>query len=282
MTSTDDMDWAKNRRRQLEGALAQDPTSYEELRITIESVLKYTEWPLESNEAAGNLLRMVQQKPRLTIDYSDPEKATQAMQIVWQQVKEASLTYDTHKRRPIFQVKTLLGGGAKGCTEVLTACRAVLPSSSPQLLGPKKADDRQNIHHKSPPAPRFFRPPPRYVRPILPPRFVPPSPPRPPRPRPRPAPLPKISGSISRHKLSPPTLRDDEIRQPISPMPVKVNGHFCDVFEGTHSTAGKVALKRPRIGTAGYNEDVVRRFQRGAETWQRLRHPHILECLGIF
>ncbi|KAG8938620.1 hypothetical protein FRC04_008142 [Tulasnella sp. 424] len=44
----------------------------------------------------------------------------------------------------------------------------------------------------------------------------------------------------------------------ISPMPVKVNGHFCDVFEGTHSTVGRVALKRPRIGTAGFNDNIIR------------------------
>lgn len=44
----------------------------------------------------------------------------------------------------------------------------------------------------------------------------------------------------------------------ISPTPVKVNGHFCDVFEGMHLIVGRVALKRPRTGAAGYNEDVIR------------------------
>ncbi|KAG8907200.1 hypothetical protein FRC01_007771, partial [Tulasnella sp. 417] len=43
----------------------------------------------------------------------------------------------------------------------------------------------------------------------------------------------------------------------ISPNPVKVNGHFCDVFEGVHVKAGKVALKRPRIGVTGYNDDEI-------------------------
>ncbi|KAG8978982.1 hypothetical protein FRC05_009192 [Tulasnella sp. 425] len=84
----------------------------------------------------------------------------------------------------------------------------------------------------------------------------------------------------------------------ISPMPVKVNGHFCDVFTGTHSIVGKVALKRPRIGAD--NMDAIRvrthsivilfidlfpsdqRFQREAETWERLQHRHILEYLGSF
>ncbi|KAG8919772.1 hypothetical protein FRC01_001116, partial [Tulasnella sp. 417] len=44
----------------------------------------------------------------------------------------------------------------------------------------------------------------------------------------------------------------------ISPTPSKVNGHFCDVFEGKHSKAGKVALKRPRIGATGYDEVIIR------------------------
>ncbi|KAG8953677.1 hypothetical protein FRC04_001881 [Tulasnella sp. 424] len=68
----------------------------------------------------------------------------------------------------------------------------------------------------------------------------------------------------------------------ISPTPVKVNGHFCDVFQAIHSRVGKVALKRPRIGAVGYNEDAIRRFQREAATWERLQHPHILEYLGTF
>ncbi|KAG8981122.1 hypothetical protein FRC05_004022 [Tulasnella sp. 425] len=66
----------------------------------------------------------------------------------------------------------------------------------------------------------------------------------------------------------------------ISPTPVKVNGGFGDVFAGTHSRAGKVALKRPRIGPTGYNEDL--RFQREAATWEKLQHPHILKYLGTF
>ncbi|KAG9041885.1 hypothetical protein FS837_011622, partial [Tulasnella sp. UAMH 9824] len=68
----------------------------------------------------------------------------------------------------------------------------------------------------------------------------------------------------------------------ISPMPVKVNGHFCDVFEGMHAEVGKVALKRPRIDSTGYDDVAIRRFEREAATWRNLRHPHILKFLGTF
>ncbi|KAG8908104.1 cytoskeletal protein binding protein, partial [Tulasnella sp. 408] len=44
----------------------------------------------------------------------------------------------------------------------------------------------------------------------------------------------------------------------LSPMPVKLNGNFCDVFEGMHVEVGKVAVKRPRIGSAGSDDMVVR------------------------
>ncbi|KAG8914571.1 Transcriptional regulatory protein sin3 [Tulasnella sp. 417] len=45
---------------------------------------------------------------------------------------------------------------------------------------------------------------------------------------------------------------------PISPLPVKVNGHFCDLFEGTHTGIGRVALKRPRVDATGYNDAILR------------------------
>lgn len=44
----------------------------------------------------------------------------------------------------------------------------------------------------------------------------------------------------------------------VSPVAVRINGRFCDVFEGIHVTEGKVALKRPRIGGTGYDEGVIR------------------------
>lgn len=40
----------------------------------------------------------------------------------------------------------------------------------------------------------------------------------------------------------------------ISSIALKVSGHFCDVYEGTHVVRGKVALKRPRLGGLAYNE----------------------------
>ncbi|KAG9044850.1 hypothetical protein FS837_007407 [Tulasnella sp. UAMH 9824] len=68
----------------------------------------------------------------------------------------------------------------------------------------------------------------------------------------------------------------------ISSIPVKINGHFCDLFEGNHLEAGKVALKRPRIDATGYTDAILRRFEREAATWRRLQHPHVLKFLGTF
>lgn len=44
----------------------------------------------------------------------------------------------------------------------------------------------------------------------------------------------------------------------LSSMPVMVNGHFCDVFEGIHVAVGKVALKRPRISLTDHYDGVAR------------------------
>ncbi|KAG8921294.1 hypothetical protein FRC01_000322 [Tulasnella sp. 417] len=85
---------------------------------------------------------------------------------------------------------------------------------------------------------------------------------------------------------TPPTatiLLSDDIRNSItwiSPYPVKINGRFCDVFEGNHTKAGRVALKRPRIGATGYDDVILRRFEREAAAWRMLRHPHVLRFLG--
>ncbi|KAG8910858.1 hypothetical protein FRC01_006086, partial [Tulasnella sp. 417] len=47
----------------------------------------------------------------------------------------------------------------------------------------------------------------------------------------------------------------------VSQDPIKINGHFCDLFEGVHTTAGRVALKRPRIGGTGYDAAVIRLYE---------------------
>ncbi|KAG9016629.1 hypothetical protein FRB90_002744 [Tulasnella sp. 427] len=44
----------------------------------------------------------------------------------------------------------------------------------------------------------------------------------------------------------------------ISPIPLKINGHFCDLFQGMHSRVGRIALKRPRIGGTGYDDVIIR------------------------
>ncbi|KIO27224.1 hypothetical protein M407DRAFT_73464 [Tulasnella calospora MUT 4182] len=64
--------------------------------------------------------------------------------------------------------------------------------------------------------------------------------------------------------------------------PICINGRFGDVFRGIHKTKGEVALKRLRIGGAGMDEEVIRRFEREADTWRRLKHPHVLEFLGTY
>ncbi|KAG9030078.1 hypothetical protein FS837_003376 [Tulasnella sp. UAMH 9824] len=57
------------------------------------------------------------------------------------------------------------------------------------------------------------------------------------------------------------------------------SGGFADVFEGMHSDSeiGKVALKRIKNPN---DSDVIRRFEREAATWSRLRHAHVLKLLG--
>ncbi|KIO19735.1 hypothetical protein M407DRAFT_222274 [Tulasnella calospora MUT 4182] len=45
---------------------------------------------------------------------------------------------------------------------------------------------------------------------------------------------------------------------------------------------GDVALKRLRIGGAVLDEQIIRRFEREANTWRRLEHPHVLKFLGTY
>ncbi|KAG8923689.1 hypothetical protein FRC00_005962, partial [Tulasnella sp. 408] len=63
--------------------------------------------------------------------------------------------------------------------------------------------------------------------------------------------------------------------------PVRINASFCDIIEGVHSTAGRVALKRPRINLTD-DTTSLRRFEAEARRWQSLKHPHILSFLGAF
>ncbi|KAG9035057.1 hypothetical protein FS837_002042 [Tulasnella sp. UAMH 9824] len=87
----------------------------------------------------------------------------------------------------------------------------------------------------------------------------------------------KDQASISSH--------DDDISHfiiSVSSQPICINGRFGDVFKGTHKTVGEVALKRLRIGGSALGEQVIRRFEREADTWRRLRHPHMLKFLGTY
>ncbi|KAG8916391.1 hypothetical protein FRC01_003184, partial [Tulasnella sp. 417] len=68
----------------------------------------------------------------------------------------------------------------------------------------------------------------------------------------------------------------------VSSQAICINGRFGDVFKGTHKTMGTVALKRLRIGGATLDEQVIRRFEREADTWRRLEHPHVLRFLGTY
>ncbi|KAG9045898.1 hypothetical protein FS837_005456 [Tulasnella sp. UAMH 9824] len=78
---------------------------------------------------------------------------------------------------------------------------------------------------------------------------------------------------------------DDDISRlitSVSPQAICINGRFGDVFKGSHKTLGEVALKRLRIGAAALDEQVIRRFEREADTWRRLNHPHVLKFLGTY
>ncbi|KAG8895391.1 hypothetical protein FRC01_012408, partial [Tulasnella sp. 417] len=78
---------------------------------------------------------------------------------------------------------------------------------------------------------------------------------------------------------------DDDISRlitSVSPQAICINGRFGDVFKGTHRTMGEVALKRLRIGGAALDEQIIRRFEREADTWRRLEHPHVLRFLGTY
>ncbi|KAG8968346.1 hypothetical protein FRC05_001570 [Tulasnella sp. 425] len=67
---------------------------------------------------------------------------------------------------------------------------------------------------------------------------------------------------------------------PDNPSPVNTSGAFCDLLTATHPTAGKLALKRPRGDC--YDESVLDRIGMEASIWKMLRHPRILQFMGIY
>ncbi|KAG8974385.1 hypothetical protein FRC05_007546 [Tulasnella sp. 425] len=64
--------------------------------------------------------------------------------------------------------------------------------------------------------------------------------------------------------------------------PFNLTGHFSDLFVGHYKGKSKVALKRPRIARNGETQDAIQKFEQEAQVWRLLRHPHILEFIGIY
>ncbi|KAG8919104.1 hypothetical protein FRC01_001476, partial [Tulasnella sp. 417] len=62
-------------------------------------------------------------------------------------------------------------------------------------------------------------------------------------------------------------------------IPANTSGSFCDLLTGTHPTAGKLALKRPR---GSYDERLIARIEIEARVWASLKHSRILRFLGIW
>ncbi|KAG8899258.1 hypothetical protein FRB99_006840 [Tulasnella sp. 403] len=79
--------------------------------------------------------------------------------------------------------------------------------------------------------------------------------------------------------IAPPTIVDMTAEIEDIGRHVKVGGS-CDLYKGKLRDGNVVAIKRPRI--IEYDEDVLRRFNREAETWNMLRHPKILPLLGTY
>lgn len=57
-------------------------------------------------------------------------------------------------------------------------------------------------------------------------------------------------------------------------------GGTCDLYRGRLKNGRVVAIKRPRV--MDFDSAVVRRFNREADIWRKLRHPKILELLGTY
>ncbi|KAG9017190.1 hypothetical protein FRB90_001409 [Tulasnella sp. 427] len=57
-------------------------------------------------------------------------------------------------------------------------------------------------------------------------------------------------------------------------------GGTCDLYKGRLKSGRIVAIKRPRV--MDLDSAVVRRFNREADIWRKLRHPKVLELLGTY
>ncbi|KAG8989969.1 hypothetical protein FRB90_001998, partial [Tulasnella sp. 427] len=67
-----------------------------------------------------------------------------------------------------------------------------------------------------------------------------------------------------------------------SSQPFNTTGHFSDLFLGRYRGKSKVAMKRPRIAGNRDSLESVQKFEQEALVWRLLRHPHILEFIGIY
>lgn len=68
----------------------------------------------------------------------------------------------------------------------------------------------------------------------------------------------------------------------VSQEPISISGRFGDVFTAIHKMVGKIALKRLRVGDTNKDNEALHSFEREANTWRRLQHPHVLEFLGTY
>lgn len=77
---------------------------------------------------------------------------SRAVRNVWEKVKEASLLYGMQRRGPFRQMKALLGGGVKSCTQILTACQEELISAFPVswLIPTRRAAGSSQIRRACP------------------------------------------------------------------------------------------------------------------------------------
>ncbi|KAG8995876.1 hypothetical protein FRB94_006050 [Tulasnella sp. JGI-2019a] len=103
-------------------------------------------------------------------------------------------------------------------------------------------------------------------------------------PKPRPsrlASLVQVMRAMSAFKqgILPPTIVD--ITKDVETIGERVAlGGTCDIYRGIMRGGRVVAIKRPRI--MNVDEDILRRFNREADTWNSLRNARILPLLGTY